>query len=334
MTVVPIINQQLDDIEAAIRLLAGNYNTTDYHEIVYAIRHGHADQIPNGSTFIVPHTQYGNIEFITRARNQHKVVGEPSRPTITIQARYLLPGSAAATSAKTFTYDRQEAMCKIAEAIPANTVVKFTSTKYGSWEAGDWHFTTINEIPAGALIGLNKSQNTTLGQCSAVVYLTPKDTAPNQTCALSSGDGSATVNLGTWGTGSMNHAHRISYGSNNDAESNIFFWLNCNGITSEQWQPKTQYDMLDTGYINLPGFLGGFSEDFRSYLGLCAVPNISNNAFEAQDSQYETNSTYSHNGYFFLPSRKEIYGTDENTNESDEIQFDYLKILQRLTQIN
>ena len=37
------------------------------------------------------------------------------------------------------------------------------------------------------------------------------------------------------------------------------------------------------------------------------------------------NTQYNHNGYFFLPSRKEIYGDNENANENGETQFDYFK---------
>jgi hypothetical protein len=89
------------------------------------------------------------------------------------------------------------------------------------------------------------------------------------------------------------------------------------------WEPQTKYDMMSDFMRSTKGFLGGFSEEFRSYLGLCAIPNIANTVFESQDSAYTKNTAYSHNGYFFLPSRKEIYGTDENSNESSEIQFDY-----------
>ena len=81
--------------------------------------------------------------------------------------------------------------------------------------------------------------------------------------------------------------------------------------------------MMCTSYTSLNGFLGGFSETFRSYLGLCAIHNITNTVFESQDSSYTKNSEYTHNGYFWLPSRKEIYGSNENANENSEAQFAY-----------
>lgn len=318
-----VINEQLDDIADAIREIAGHYDVSDYRSITAAIRAGNGDKIPNGTIFTVPHTVYGNIRFVVRAHNQHKVAGEPTRPTITIQMADLLSANGG-TSALALQYDRPEAMCKVEEAIPAGTVVKFTSVVYSSWAAGTWHFTTAQEIPVGAMICLNHYADTALDSCSVQVYTTAKDTSPAQTLALASGDGGATVNLGTWAD-DMNHPHRISYGSNNEAESNLFAWLNTDGLMSDKWAQKTKYDMLGTSYPSMQGFLGGFPADFRNCLGLSVIPNITNTVFEAQDSETEVNSAYTHNGYFFLPSEKEIYGTNETASEADEVQFDYFK---------
>lgn len=322
MAVVPIINQQLDGIEQAIRELAGTYNFGNYVEIVSALRAGR--NVPNGIIFKVTHDTYGDIWFVTRAKNQHKVAGDATRPTVTIQALYLVPSTTAATASLNLQYDRPEAMCKVTEVIPAGTVVKFTSIAYGGWTADTWNFTAQNTIPVGSMLCLNKYQDTPLANTSVVVYDSPTDTTASQTLLISSGDGDATVNLGTWGT-ELNHPHRISYGSNNDAESNLFFWLNLVGAVDTYWSQKTKYDMLGSWYKGKQGFLGGFPEDFRNCLGLCSVPNVTNNVFESQDSAYTKGTAYNYNGYFFLPSRKEIYGSNEYAAEADETHFDYYK---------
>ena len=318
---------QMDELIRAIKGISGEYYPATAGSIVSAIRSGHADKIPNGSVFKETHAVYGDIYFATRARNQHKVAGDSSRPTITIQPIYLL-SSNGGNSAATFQYDRPEAMfAPLAEAIPSGTVVKFTSTTYGGWVAGVWHFTASANLPVGTMLCLNKYQDTALGNVSVTAYADQKAASPFATMALASGDGGATVDLGAWETDG-NHPQRISYGSNNEAESNFFQFLNGDsgaGYMDSIWEPKTKYDMMCTSYTSMKGFLGGFSDEFRSYLGLCAIPNITNNVFEAQDSAYTKNTSYTHNGYFFLPSRKEIYGTDENANESGETQFEYYR---------
>lgn len=298
------------------------YDLTDYKSITQAVRRGDSALIPNGTTFTVPHAVYGNIEWIVRGKNLHHVKGQPDRPTITIQPKYLLSVNGGSTAA-TFQYDRQEAFVKVKTAIPANTVCKFTTIAYGSWAAGTYNFTPTADIPVGYMLCISGYQNTALTSLKVNVYANPKDTTTAAQYDISSGDGGATVDLGTWGT-DANHPQRVSYGSNNEEQSGIFQFLNGDsgdGYMADIWEQKTEYDMMPTAFTSLKGFLGGFPADFLACLGLCEIPNLTNNVYE--ESPYTTGEHYTHEGYFFLPSRKEVYGSAENANESDETQFPY-----------
>lgn len=319
---------QMDELIRAVRAISGQYDTTSAASIVAAIRSGQGNLIPNGSVFKETHAVYGDIYFATRAKNVHKVAGDAARPTITIQPIYLL-SSNGGNSAATFQYDRPEAMfAPLTAAIPNGTIVQFTvPNTYSSWDAGTYHFTASADLPAGTVLGIASAANTALTSNNVVAYANQKAATAFATMPIASGAGDATVDLGSWETDG-NHPQRISYGSNNEAESNFFQFLN--GDSGDQfmdsiWVPKTKYDMMSTYMSNTKGFLGGFSDEFRSYLGLCAIPNITNTVFESQDSAYTKNTAYTHNGYFFLPSRKEIYGSNENANEDGESQFDYYK---------
>lgn len=319
------IAESLRELVNATWAISGGYNVTEAKSIVAAIRSGNIDKIPNGSVFKETHDVYGDIYFVTRAKNQHKVVGDPTRPTITIQALYLLSEGGGSTAA-TFRYDRPEAFYKVTEAIPAGTVCKFTTPTYSSWAAGTYNFTATAEIPVGAKLCISGYADAALTSIKVNVYANAKATSTLAQYTISEGAGVATKDLGTWGT-DRNHPQRISYGSNNEAQSNIFQWLNADtgsGYMDSVYEEKTDYDMMDTSFTSKKGFLGGFSDEFRSYLGLCEIPNITNNVFEV--SPYTANGAkYTHNGYFFLPSRKEIYGSNETNGESDEVQFDYYK---------
>jgi len=311
-----------DRLILAVEQLGGQYNTTSAASIVAAIRGGNIDKIPDGSVFTEHHDVYGDIKFVTRAKNMHKVAGDPTRSNITIQPLYLLSANGG-TSAATFQYDRPEAFTKVKEAIPAGSVCKFTTIAYGGWLAGDWHFTADAAIDAGKMLCINGYQSAALETLKVQVFDTPKATSPSAQYNIVSGDGDATVNLGTWGT-DCNHPQRVSCGSNNEAQSNFLQFLNAdtgNSTMDTVFEQKTEYDMMSSQFTSLKGFLGGFSDEFRSYLGLCAIPNIANSVFE--DSPYVVNTKYTHNGYFFLPSRKEIYGSNENANEDSETQFGY-----------
>jgi hypothetical protein len=320
------ISDKLSELINATWAISGGYNLTDAKSIVAAIRSGNIDKVPNGSIFVEHHEVYGDIYFVTRAKNQHHVVGEPNRPTITIQSLYLL-SEGESTTAATFQYDRPEAFYKVTEAIPANTVCKFTTPAYSSWAAGTYNFTATAEIPVGAKLCISGSAYTAaLTSMKVNVYANAKAATTLAEYTISEGAGVATKDLGTWGT-DRNHPQRISYGSNNEAQSNIFQWLNADtgtGYMDSVYEEKTDYDMMDKSFTSKKGFLGGFSDEFRTYLGLCAIPNITNNVFEV--SPYTADGAkYTHNGYFFLPSRKEIYGSNETNGENDEVQFDYYK---------
>lgn len=316
------IAENLSGIERAIKDLSGDYDFSDYHSIVAALRTGNGDKIPDGSVFQVHHAVYGDMDFVTRRKNVDKLAGDPDRPTITIQSKYCISVNAGTTAAA-FQYDRPEAFKKVAETIPAGSVCKFTTIAYGGWEAGTYHFTAAGEIAAGSLLGISGYQNTALTSLKVNVFANAKATSAAAAYDIASGDGSATVNLGTWGT-DANHPQRVSYGSNNEADSNIFQWLNGDSGSNYMdsiFVPKTDYDMMCTSFTSLKGFLGGFPDDFRECLGLCAIHNITNTVYE--ESGYTVNSEYTHNGYFWLPSRKEIYGSNETASENSESQFPY-----------
>ena len=318
---------QVDEIIRVLKQIAGQYDTGSAASIVAAIRGGNSSMIPNGSVFKETHAVFGDIYFVTRARNMHKVAGDSSRPTITIQPLYLLSDNGGA-SAKTFQYDRPEAMfAALATAIPSGTVVQFTAAAYDKWTADTFNFTASVDLPVGTMLCLSGYASTLMTSLNVVAYANPKATTALATMAISAGAGEATVDLGTFITDG-NHPQRISYGSNNEEESNFFQWLNGDSGANYMdsiWVPKTKYDMMCTAYTSMKGFLGGFSEEFRSYLGLCSIPNLTNDVFESQDSAHAKQTQYNHNGYFFLPSRKEIYGTSENVREDGETQFDYYK---------
>lgn len=319
---------KMQELINAVWAISGGYNLTDAKSIVAAIRSGNIDKVPNGSVFVEHHEVYGDIYFVTRAKNYHKVVGEPNRPTITIQSMYLLSKNEA-TAASTFMFDRPEAFYKVTEVIPANTVCKMTlANNYSAWVAGTYNFTPTADIPVGSKLCLSYESNVSLTSLKVVVYADAKAVTPSAEYSISSGDGDATKNLGTFGT-ELNYPSRILFGSNNDAQSNLFQWLNADSGSAYMdsvFVEKTDFDMMDTSFVSIKGFLGGFSDEFKSYLGLCEIPNITNELYET--SPYTANGQkYTYNGYFFMPSRKELYGTVETSSEADEVQFDYYKYI-------
>jgi len=319
------LDKNVSDLKSAIDAL---WNVMSFDmtlpTIMANLRHNRIDKIPLGATFTVPHAVYGDITFAIRAKNMHKCADDETKPTLTIQPIYLLSDNGG-SSAATFQFDRAEAFCKVETLIPAGTVCKFTTITYGEWTAGTYMFTADADIPAGSKLCISGVQNAALTSLKVRVYASAKATSHIAEYAISTEDGTATLDLGTWGE-DLNHPQRVSYGSNNEAQSNIFQWLNADTGSANMdsvYEESTEFDMMDTSFTSKKGFLGGFGAEFRSYLGLAKIPNITNGVFET--GPYVKNESYFHQGYFFLPSRKEIYGTNENVYEDGETQFDFYK---------
>ena len=284
--------------------------------IVKAIRNGNVENVANGAMFIEEHEYFGEVAFVVRRKNVDKLFEDAEAPTVTIQPKFLLSQNGG-TTAKTLQFDRPEAFCYVEEAIAAGTVCKFTlDTTYSNWTAGTYYFTATAAIPAGSLLCIQSNASTALTSNKVAVYSSAIATSASATYAIST-SGTATKDLGTWAI----HPQRVSYGSNNWGDSNARQFLNGVGLMSSIFTPSHDLDMLSTGMANLNGFLGGFSEEFQSYLGLAKVHNITNNVFE--EDGYTVNSEYYTADKFWLPSRKEIYGSQENANEASEVQLPY-----------
>ena len=361
----PVYNK-LDEILTEIKTISGKADYSDYKNIVAAIRNGNINAVPNGQEFDVPHSVYGTITFITRAKNYFKVAGDPTRPNIAIMPKFLLSVNGGSSVAN-FQYDRQEAFQEAPIDYPAGTVFNFTCPGYGGWLAGTYHFTAPQAVPAGSKFCISDYQNVALLNCKVRIFDNAKSATATQTLDILEGEESGGVDLGTWGT-NANHPHHVSYGSNNDAQSGLLQFLNGSGLMSDNFFPSTKYDMMPTAFTSLQGFYGGFPEDFRECLALCRVHNVSNNVYEeaavaafsrstayavgdyctynhilwrcvaahaagnwnaahftevSAAAGFTKSSEYEYDAHFFLPSRKEIYGTNETSFEEAEEQFAY-----------
>ena len=296
------------------------WDNATWQDVVLALELGLT--VPNGVEFTVHNEYYGDIDFIVRRSNVDKVSGSPTTPTTTVQCKYLLSDDNG-NSAISLQYDRPEAFtAPLESAIAANSKVKFSlNVAYGSWTVGSYQFTPDVQLPVGTALCMSGYQNTALTALKVQAYTDRTCKTKIGEWAVSASDGTESVDLGDW----QNHPQRVSHGSNNEAESNVFQMLNGIGLMRDIWEPKTPYDLMTSNYNNATryGFLGGFPEDFRQHLGLAVIDNITNNVFECPPM--EKNKAFQHTGYIWLPSRKEIYGSNENANEADETQFPYFE---------
>lgn len=141
-------------------------------------------------------------------------------------------------------------------------------------------------------------------------------TAVTESVAIISGNGG--TNLGTFGE-QLNHAHRVSYGSNNYKESAMRQFLNSSAAAGSVWTPQTKFDRPPSWLTTTAGFVAGLSQEFLAVVGDVVLPCSANNTYEAPDSTVVKNTKYTLNEKFYLPSQREVFGVNSDIVADDSV---------------
>lgn len=165
-----------------------------------------------------------------------------------------------------------------------------------------YQFTLTKNAPAGArLTGFYNAPNTTPVSWKVYVYKDQKKSELLETCNVSAGE--AGINLGTFlakPNGKLNSLHSVSHGDNRWYKSVYRQYLNSDLPAKQWWKPQDEWDMKPDQADTVPGFLAGFSDDFKNALTRTKVVTYSNTVTDNGSAVV----TYDK---IFLPSLQEIY---------------------------
>ena len=207
-------------------------------------------------------------------------------------------------------FDAAEALCICPLGLPAGT--------YN--DGAGWSFHLTKDAPVGALIcvdwpheKVNVYPNNYAG--------TPLETVDfyNKTEGTFIADSVGEGNVNFKPSDPSKTIWRTRCGSGNYAQSAVRKWLNSSKGPGEWWEPSHKFDMWPS-YADKPGFLAGFSSEFRKKLWLSAIPTRTNTVYETPG--YNTRDQYSCEDHFFLPSFTNLTGQD-NGDISEGVQWDY-----------
>lgn len=173
-----------------------------------------------------------------------------------------------------------------------------TNVKTGT----SYQFTLTKNAPAGArLTGFYNAPDVAPDNWKAYVYKNQQKSELLETCNVSAG--SAGTNLGTFlakPNGNLNGLHPVSYGDNRWHKSAYRQYLNSDAAAGGWWTPQDEWDMKPDQADTVPGFLAGFSDDFKAALTRVKVVTYGN----AVTDDGSAVVTYDK---IFLPSLQEIY---------------------------
>lgn len=165
-----------------------------------------------------------------------------------------------------------------------------------------YQFTLTKAAPAGArLTGFHNAPDAAPTSWKVYVYKDQQKSELLETCSVTAG--SAGTNLGTFlakENGDLNGLHPVGYGDNRWWKSAYRQYLNSDAAAGAWWQPQDKWDMKPDQADTLPGFLSGFSDDFKNALSRVKVVTYGNNVTDDGTAVITYDKV-------FLPSLEEIY---------------------------
>lgn len=173
-----------------------------------------------------------------------------------------------------------------------------------------YQFTLTKNAPAGArLTGFYNAPYTAPANWKVYVYKDQNKSELLETCNVSAG--SAGTNLGTFlakPNGNLNGLHPVGYGDNRWYKSAYRQYLNSDAAAGGWWTPQDEWDMKPDQADTVPGFLAGFSDDFKNALTRTKVVTYGNTVTDDGSAVV----TYDK---IFLPSLQEIYCSPQVSGE-------------------
>ena len=173
-----------------------------------------------------------------------------------------------------------------------------------------YQFTLTKAAPAGArLTGFYNAPDVAPTSWKVYVYKDQQKSELLETCSVTAG--SAGTNLGTFlakENGNLNSLHPVGYGDNRWWKSAYRQYLNSDAAAGAWWEPQDKWDMKPDQAYTLPGFLSGFSDDFKNALSRVKVVTYGNGVTD----DGSTVVTYDK---IFLPSLQEIYCSPQVSGE-------------------
>ena len=175
---------------------------------------------------------------------------------------------------------------------------------------GAYQFTLTKNAPAGArLTGFYNAPDTAFTNWKVYVYKDQQKSELLETCNVSAGTNG--MNLGTFlakPNGKLNGLHAVGYGDNRWYKSAYRQYLNSDLPAKQWWQPQDEWDMKPDQADTVPGFLAGFSDDFKAALTRVKVVTYGNTVTDDGSAVV----TYDK---IFLPSLQEIYCSPQVSGE-------------------
>ncbi|MBQ0112135.1 MAG: hypothetical protein KBT03_03305 [Bacteroidales bacterium] len=285
------LSQGLTAINAKLEVIAivlGQKYSTSWANVQNIIQEGKGPEIyPVGTQFTVHHQTIGDIVLDVVAHNYNKNSAGVSVPSMTLLAHDRI---------KQLQFDQSEAFYYAEDGLSAGTY-HFTIATSGSWAAGTYQFTLTQDLEAGGVLLFSGNSGTALTSLKVNARSSRSSTTNKEQCTITEGSGGTELT-------DLNNLSRVSYGSNNYAQSALRQWLNSEGNVGF-WQPQTIYDVCPSWLNSENGFLQGLPAEFKSVIQPSLINCRTNTVYE-REGYNAGNNKYTLADKVWLPSMTEV----------------------------
>ena len=199
------------------------------------------------------------------------------------------------------------------------TVDPAYETSYNTYKDTGYQFVLTHAVPAGGQLVLDWPGSTQASAMTIKSYSGGSSSTAIETVSVASGtsgQGLGQLKFAGDFANHLNSIERARKGSGNYKESAARQWLNSSAAAGSVWTPQTVFDRPPSWAASAVGFMRGIDEDFLSVIGRTHVVTARNTACESGGSD-ETDD------YFFLASRREVYGGDESDSVPEGEPYPY-----------
>lgn len=319
----PVINKQLDDITAALSIIAGKSMSeyADMAEIGRIVRAGLASKFFNiGDQLMIKWRDTAdNKEYDVPLDIVH--IGDTTLsdgevvPGMYLQWHYCTPFGV--------QFDNAESLYVSSNELAAGTYYFTAKNGWGKIVANtSYKFTLTKAVPAnGHLVLPVGAEGSDPTSWKVTTYASASSTTAIESVSITIGaDGTY---LGDWststlyGTTGMNNMHRCAYGYNRWSQSGVRQYLNSSKAKGAWWTAQNPYDRAPDQLYTKNGFLTGFDDEFLAQLKETKVTTLLNTVSDSAIGTSE--DTYD---LFYLPSKRNMNLLEEVNGVEGDI-FDY-----------
>ena len=210
------------------------------------------------------------------------------------------------TTPEGMAFDVSEALYYVgSEGLAAGTYYITTSSATGSsaWSNKNIQFTLANACDPGDQFVIASPSSDPTASRKLTVYGYGSTVAKQTTTTSSGTNGTLLGTMGDKGIidGNCNGVYWVMYGNHRWSQSAIRQWLNSDAAAGEWWQPMNPWDRPPSNAATRPGFLYGYSEEFKAVLEPTAVVTALDTV---SDFEQATETTYDK---VFLPNAWQLY---------------------------